>query len=373
LTKAIELFKPGRHITMSGEVITFSDSDLRATAEAYDPAVYEAPLVIGHPKLDDPAYGWAKSLAFADSVLRAEPAQVEPAFEKLVNAGRFKRISPSFFKPHAASNPKPGVYYLRHIGFLGAKAPSVAGLKPVQFSDDAEGVIEFADGADFNVLMRLFRSLRELVISKFGAEEADRAVPEWMIESVRAQKSLSYAEPSTTAIDKEHTMTSEEIAAEKAKLKKQEEDLAKRNADFAAREEKIKTSEAQARRNGVVSFVEGLVKEGRLLPRDQAPLVEFMAGLDEETVIEFADGSDKKKEPGGKWLRGFLSRLPQQVDYHERARAEGDDRASAAVSFAAPSGYAVDPKRLDLHNKARAYQHAHPNTTYDAAIAAVSN
>ena len=67
--KPIQIFKPGTHTAMSGAVLAFSESDLAACAAAYDPAKHEAPLVVGHPKHDAPAYGWVKQLAFADGAL----------------------------------------------------------------------------------------------------------------------------------------------------------------------------------------------------------------------------------------------------------------------------------------------------------------
>ena len=51
---------------------------LAATAGAYDPTLHEAPLVVGHPELDAPAYGWVRSLRFAAGALEAEPYQVNP-------------------------------------------------------------------------------------------------------------------------------------------------------------------------------------------------------------------------------------------------------------------------------------------------------
>ncbi len=59
----IEIFRPGTHTAMSGETIGFTEAQLRASAAAYDPAKHEAPIVVGHPRHDGPAYGWVKSLA----------------------------------------------------------------------------------------------------------------------------------------------------------------------------------------------------------------------------------------------------------------------------------------------------------------------
>jgi hypothetical protein len=62
----------------------------------------------------------------------------------MVNAERFNRISASFFLPDAPNNPVRGAYYLRHVGFLGAAAPAVKGLRKPQFSADSAGVITIA-------------------------------------------------------------------------------------------------------------------------------------------------------------------------------------------------------------------------------------
>ena len=59
---SIHIFKSGTHTAMNGKRMPFTSAELAACAAAYDPAVHEAPLVIGHPTHDAPAYGWVKSL-----------------------------------------------------------------------------------------------------------------------------------------------------------------------------------------------------------------------------------------------------------------------------------------------------------------------
>lgn len=373
MIKHIQIFKPGRHVAMSGEAVEFSEADLRATADAYDPKLYEAPLVVGHPAVDAPAYGWTKALEYAEGLLRAEPDQVDAAFAELVRAGRFKRVSASFFKPNAKNNPKPGVYYLRHIGFLGAAAPAVQGLKPVSFASDEDGVVEFGDWiAAENASM--WRRMRDWLIEKFGREEADKVVPDFAVTSlteaatrVEERPALAYSTTDKETIDVDKT---EEQKRRDQELEAKKRELDAQAASFAEREAKIREAETRQRRRALADFVGGLVKDGRLLPRHQAPLVEFLAALDEGAVIEFAEGEARVKKPGIEWLRGFLAELPQVVDYSERSGTRTDD-AHAVTSFAAPAGYAVDPKRLELHNRALAYQAEH-KTTYEAALAAVS-
>lgn len=367
---AIEIFKPGRHVATSGKSLEFSDADLKATAAAYNPALHEAPLVIGHPKIDAPAYGWVKRLAYAGG-LEAEPTQVDPAFAEMVAAGRFKKISASFWEPGSPNNPQPGVYYLHHVGFLGATPPAVKGLRPVAFNEADEGVVEFSDWTPMQNAS-LWRRLREWLISKFTLEEADQIIPGYLVEDLEAaargtQAAVAYSEQQ----QKTDMTTPAEIAAREAKLKTEQDALAAQQAQFAEREKRIRDAEEATRRAGIAEFVTGLVKDGKVLPRDEAALVAYMAGPNDAGVIEFAEGTEKKTAKPDQWLRGFLNALPKQIDYAERSRHEG--AATHTVNFAAPPGYAVDPVRLELHNQALAYQRAHPDTQYSAAIAAVSH
>ncbi|HAW47033.1 MAG TPA: hypothetical protein DCX34_07315, partial [Roseovarius sp.] len=140
MTKPLHIFRAGRHTAQSGQSFEFSEAEVEGIAAAYDPALHEAPIVVGHPRTDAPAYGWVKRLRAEGAELFAEPDQVEPAFAEMVRAGRFKRISASFYPPQSAANPTPGTYYLKHVGFLGAQPPAVKGLKAAEFAEDAEAV-----------------------------------------------------------------------------------------------------------------------------------------------------------------------------------------------------------------------------------------
>src|SRR5687768_3111233 len=130
MASPFEIFAPGKHRDSTGKEITFSEADLAATVAAYDPKLHEAPIVIGHPKDNAPAFGWAKSLSMsADKRMLAHPHQLDADFVAAKRAGKVKKVSASFYAPDSPNNPKPGVYYLRHIGFLGAQPPAVKGLR----------------------------------------------------------------------------------------------------------------------------------------------------------------------------------------------------------------------------------------------------
>ncbi|SCW97527.1 phage protease [Pseudomonas sp. NFACC05-1] len=141
----LHIFKPGTHTAQCGTTFHFTEADLAATVAAYNPTLHEAPLVIGHPQHDAPAAGWVKSLSATAHGLIAEPQQIDASFAEQIAKGSYKKISASFYHPTAANNPVPGVYYLRHVGFLGAQPPAVKGLRPIELAEGEPGVIEFSE------------------------------------------------------------------------------------------------------------------------------------------------------------------------------------------------------------------------------------
>ncbi|CAP44762.1 hypothetical protein [Bordetella petrii] len=364
----IEIFRPGTHTAMSGETIGFTEAQLRASAAAYDPTLHEAPIVIGHPRADGPAYGWVKGLRYAES-LEAEPDQVEPQFAELVEAGRFKKVSASFYRPDSPSNPVPGVFYLRHVGFLGAQPPAIKGLRQVEFADGAGGDVvelEFSEAMEFGevnvgVLQRLFRGMRDFLIGKEGIETADRVLPDWAVSDIedRSRGPAFHESPKTT--------TQEVSDVDKQELQRKEREIADREAEIARKEASFAERERQDRAAASVQLIEKLVTEGRVLPRHRDGLVAFMASPESEQPLEFGEGAARTKTSARAFLEDFLKELPQSVDYAERGRAEEEPAVGA---FQAPQGYEVDPDKARLHQQALAYQESH-SCDYMTAVRAV--
>lgn len=376
MSKFIHIFKAGTHTAMSGQALSFSESDLQASARAYDPAVHEAPLVVGHPKADAPAYGWVKSLAYSENGLHAEPDQVDAQFAELVGTGRYKKISASFYPPASPSNPVPGVYYLRHVGFLGAQPPSIKGLKPAEFADTDDCItIEFSEWDDVQNAS-LWRNMREWFIGKFGLETADQVVPQYAVQLLEqsAQDELKEAAAEGDGQDSPmpafhepnpgDTMSAEQ-QARLAELEAENQRLKQQQADFAEAEKQRKTADNHAKN---LMFAEGLIREGRLLPAQKDLLVstlDFMAG--QEQVIEFGEG-DSKKPLLDAVKSDLFAKLPKQVEFGEVAGSQGDD--ANAVNFAAPNDYSVDAAGAAMVAKAKAYAAKH-NVDFTTAIKAV--
>ena len=134
----IEVFRAGSFTDIGGKKQTIKNQDLEEIASLYDPEEHPAPVVIGHPETDAPAYGWVSKLYVENGVLKAMLRDVVPQFYQSVKEGRYKRVSISLFLPTSTANPVEGKLYLRHLGFLGAAAPAVPNLKPVKFAQGGE-------------------------------------------------------------------------------------------------------------------------------------------------------------------------------------------------------------------------------------------
>ena len=374
--KPLQIFKPGRHTAMSGVALAFSESDLAASAAAYDPAVFQAPIVVGHPKTDDPAYGWVSALSFSDGALEASPEQVDPAFAEIVEAGRFKKISAAFYAPEAPNNPVPGVYYLRHVGFLGAAAPAVKGLRSPEFADAEEGIVEFSEWDDATVA-HLFRSIREWLIGKFGQDEADKVIPTYEVRSLEISAIEKSAEPaeSDTAIPaprfSEQNLPIDQPTAQEASTVTPEE-AAALEAENAQLKEQLRQNRLAGIHAGHVAFAETLITAGKVLPAEQTVVVATLDHFaNQDTPVEFAEGDENKPILDG--LKSLLERLPKAVEFSEVAtHAAAGDTGGTTVEFAAPAGHAVDGEQLARHRKALTYQIDHPGTDYVTAVKAVS-
>jgi len=326
----IHLFKPGTHIDMGGQQLTFSESDLSATVAAYDPAKHEAPLCIGHPQDDAPAYGWVQSLQMALDGPEAIPHQVNADFAELHKSGAFKKVSASFYPPASPHNPVPGVYYLRHIAFLGAQPPAIKGLRAAQLVNYAEQddciTIEFSEEAP---------------------AAAQPAAPEPQL-------------PTT----EEHTVTPEAAAALEAKNKELERQLAEANAARA------KDAADRAHEKNL-AFAEQLANDTRI-GKDSVPVI--TAALDALQSVEnlnFGEGDAAK--PLHQVFSETLSAMPPRVEFGEtatgdNAASDADQAEEDAVQYAENT-----PKEsIEMDKKIRAHMKKH-NVDYKTAAYAVGN
>lgn len=330
LPDGIEIFRPGRHIDDAGVVHSFGEADVDGMVSSYNPALREAPLTVGHPKDNLPAYGWVKSLVkSASGALAMTSHQVEPQFAEMVDAGRFKKRSASFYPPLAPNNPTPGKWYLRHVAFLGAQPPAIAGLKDIQFSEsDAEGAVSFSEPTTTTV-------------SPVTPQEPDDMSKELEEKLAKAQKDLEAANATAATA----------TAAAAAATKKADEATAQA-ASFA---EKARTD----RKAGFVSFAETQVKAGTLLPKDKSMAVATLEALADAAPVEFAEGDTTRKVSPAQWLQDLIAAAKPAVSFGEFAGGKAPEGAGAA------KGKTDD----EIHQAAQAYMRQHKVSYSEAATA----
>jgi|GEM_PF-356962 hypothetical protein len=324
----IEIFAVGDHTSSNGASLAFSYSDLDAIASSYNPEIFDAPAVVGHPRDNSPAYGWVESVKRVGEKLVAKLTQIDPDFEEAVREGRYKKISASFYSPDSPANPNPGNYYLRHVGFLGGMAPAVKGLKSVAFSEE-EGVLDFC-GYDNQFL----RNLREWLISAYDLETANQVIPSYLITEFRtvSEEAIDYLEGRIRVLEEQISEFMSPDIQEKLEeigrraiqaFQYMEEiyevsdsvDYSEKEAELEKREKALVEKESALKRARVMDFVANRISEGRLLPSEKTEIIEFMCALPDETI----DFSEEKSAAPLDWFQGWLKLRPAVINYGEVA------------------------------------------------------
>ncbi len=322
---AIRILKPGTFTSIEGNPITFGAKDLQAIADGYDAASDPAPLVIGHPQMDDPAWGWVGSLSVENGELVAHPDTIEAGFAERVRKGEYRKVSARLYEPGNPHNPKPGSFYLKHIGFLGAHAPGVKGL----------GTVQFAEGDEDTTATII------LGTTQTRPEETMTATPK-----------------------KNDAQDKNDAGAQEASFAEREAALADREAQIRQREADQAKAAADARHEANASFAENLVKEAKLAPAGKELLVGVLDQLGElasETVVSFGEGQSIRPDAA---LRKLLEDATPLVSFGEAAKRPAKSGSGAVVSFAAPPGYTVSEDAATLHAAAKKIQAANPNRAW---------
>ena len=342
LPGGIEIFRAGRHIDDAGVAHHFSDADVDGMAASYNPALREAPLTVGHPADNLPAYGWVKSVARnAAGVLAITPHNVEPQFAEMVAARRFPKRSASFYPPQAPNNPTPGKWYLRHVAFLGAQPPAIAGLKDIQFSaGDADGAVNFSE----SVIPAIPVTTTETV-----TQESDDMSKELQDKLDKATADLQ-AEKAARATAEANAATATQAATD-----------AKAQATSFA--EKARTD----RKAGFVSFAEAQVKAGTLLPKDKDMAVATLDALADATPVQFSEGSGSaavtRTVSHAQWLQDLIAQAKPAVSFGEFAPGNATQ---------VQPGAAHGKSDAEIDQAAQAYMRQH-KVDYAEALTAVTS
>lgn len=250
----LEIFRAGDY----GPKGKYSTEDLEKMVANFN-AADQAPIVVGHPETDAPAWGWLSEVKRQGEVLLGRIGELHKDFAAALAENKFRNRSVRIAQ--TASGPK-----LLHLGFLGAVLPQVEGLKTAAFGDDSQRLDYAFD------------------------------LPEKAPTSEGGQ-----------------TATKEEEMDKDEQIKKLQADLA---AEKKARADEKTAADEKARktlRAEFALFVDSeLIGKGKLPKEEKEAAVEFMASLPTGEAADFSVTEEGKTTTHSlvEWFKDFVKSLP---------------------------------------------------------------
>jgi len=316
----------------SGGKVKVTDKILQELADSYDPKLHQAPAVLGHPKTDAPALGWFAGFKKVGDKLIGVPRKLKDKLVKAIKAESYKYVSLSFYHPNTPGNPKPGSYYVKHVGWLGAMPPAVKGMKEYALAEGGAEPTEIYLAADeaelawsIKTTRSIFSKLRDFLIDKYDKETADEIIPEWRLDSLIENAQRIENTPSKFSED-DMTDDIETIKAEAARLHAELEQM--RNA--AALSEAAAKIEAIADERNIPEAV----KEAAI------------------TVLEAATGTAELSE--GQTMAGLIEGLLKTIpviELGEKAKKKTVKRKPLDIKL--PAGYELSEAEAERLQKAQ--------------------
>jgi Asp-tRNA(Asn)/Glu-tRNA(Gln) amidotransferase C subunit len=311
--KWCEVFKAGTHTDSNGNTKEWTTEDLDNIVTKFGEQDFAAPVVIGHPETNSPAYGWIDSLKREGDKLLASFKDVVPEFTEAVNRRIFKNRSISLYPD----------FRVRHIGFLGGMQPAIKGLEDFQFSEDNTAALyEFSDYSDiyqwkFENIGDMFQSIREFFIEKYDIDTADRLFSAWRLDEIKKAVNVedikNYAESFTQVAQKSEF--SETESPQNKELEKLREEL-----DF---------ERAQNRKKDFEQYAESLASNGNILPHQKSLVIDLMECTYKAGTFDFSEGEEKSVLERFKTILNSV----KQVEFSEIANQKNTGATKTPIEF----------------------------------------
>lgn len=418
----IEVFKVGTHTDAAGTTRDWTLDDMRTMVTRYNDQPEEtrhvAPFVLGHPLDNSPSYGWTERLALRGTSVWAGLRDVDEGVQEAVNKGRYEKISIALYDD----------LLLMHIGLLGAIPPAVKGMTPVAFGSRQAAYLfhmpparttsaptrntptparttptpqrysTFTTGNSMNVLMAfvdwirqnygeeaanqtqgkideltagVLQSMQEFVTTTFGADVG--AAAEAKLAELQAAPQTPPEEPATAASDPaapaqepQQQPTPQPAAPQPAASYTQQNAAFSQPRDvaFSQMQRELEGIQRREREREQDDFVEGLIKQGRVVPATKAAV---------KAQLENAFMSDMKGVTTGAFegAKKLFSSLPPVVQFGEVATRTGGTRATKAIAENFSSDQSLDTASVKRAEKIKEYAQQH-GVSLDVAFTALA-
>ncbi len=316
-----EIFKTGSHTSDKGVSKDYTLEDLNFIAQSYKPEEDEAPIVIGHPEDNDPAFGWISSLSVSEDgklIAEAPDEKLQTDFLNALKDGSYKKRSISL-TPEGK---------LRHVGFLGAAKPAVKGLADIQFSSPSSVIYEF----DFE---------KKVLEEKPAQTNTDSNKITELSQEINTLK---------------ETISSMQKNFSEPEVNTTKESIDKINSQLNSLQAKISNSDFE-------NLLDDKVEEGTLTPAIKDKVLEVSNFMQSQN---FSDNFSPTRFQGdvNKLLISLVNSFPKIIYYDNFAEKPEEENSFKDDSFI---GMEIDAESKQLHKKALALMKKE-NISYLSAV-----
>lgn len=301
LTDWFDVFRCGTHLDHSGKWRTFTEADIDKAIASYQSD--SAPIVVGHPTLNAPAFGWIQQFRRQGPTLQARASRVADEFADLVKRGLYKNRSISF--------NSDGTF--RHVGFLGAAAPAVKGLEDIQFADKGEFIT-----MDTAETVQTEQAAAQEQAEEVQAETEGQAAENKAEEQSSRADAAPKTEPEVSLSDLE------------SQQKQFQETVKKLESHIKSLENALNVEQEKNRKVEFAAYADELIRKGRLNPVAKAPLISTMESLFVSDQANFASPENSVLNQ----FKGLLNLvLPENATLYINYAAPSDDCCHSAESL----------------------------------------
>lgn len=297
--KFFEVFKAGKYPQGA-----FSQSDVEALANNYDPKFCEAPITLDHEQ-KGPAYGWISGLKSENGKLKASFRDVTAELKEFVQSGKYKKISVEIYRELEGRKP-----YLKAVSFLGATIPQVKGMDPIEFKEGESEVYVFELESEAPENKPDIKENQDLIKLQEQVKELENQIK------------LFTSQPNKNQEDELVLKLQEKVQAMSAQISKMQDDsIARQQA-----EQELSRLRLQMRKNEFEQFLNEQIAYGNLTPNQRDLSLKILTMLD--SVPQFKEDENPIEE-----FKEFIKSLPKQVEFDEVATKKKQAGDQEVIDF----------------------------------------
>ena len=307
--KDVEIFQTG---VWHGD--KYTETDLDQLIESFASKGFEAPVKLGHnneqEKDGQPSFGWIERVFKQGNKLLADLTDVPRKLAEAIERKQYRQVSSEIIWNFRPDMPR----VLRAIALLGADIPEVKGLAPL---DKAEIVFD-----DSEVDVR-YSEINFKDKQKTKEPEDSKMEDSKKIEGLEAEvKTL------TDALDAEKEGKVKELSDKTEKL------------DAVTKE--LSELKATKKTESIKVFMDGLKKEGKLMPAWEAKLHSVLESASDIVVCKYADDGKDVELSQFDIVKSLFDDMSKVVDFAEIGKEGNEDELAKNFTDKASAEVEID-------------------------------